>query len=136
MTVAGAPRARRRRSVTESLLSIALLLEGFVVFFVTLTVFGLGVVQPAFAFGGGAALLLLLVVATRVLRYRWGVRVGWVAQLALLATGLIVPAMFFVSAIFIGLWIFCLVQGRRIDRRKAQLGYDPASEHQGKEETA
>lgn len=120
MTESRASTPRRRRSVTESLLSIVLLLEAFVVFFVTLTVFGLGVLPPGVAFGGGAALLLALVFTVRTLRYSWGVWVGWGMQLVLLATGLIAPAMYFVTAIFIGLWIFCFVQGRRIDRRKAE----------------
>ena len=46
------PRVRRAREATESLLSIVLLLEAVLVFFVTLVAYGLKVVPPGVAFGG------------------------------------------------------------------------------------
>lgn len=136
VTEPGPAKETGQRSLEASLLSIVLVLEAFVVFFMTLTVFGLGLLNAAVAFGGGAALLVLLLVASRSIRRRWGVLIGWAMQGALLATGIIVPAMFIVAPIFIALWIFCFVQGRRIDRRKAQGASGDTSEKQGKEETA
>ncbi len=121
MSDAGASRPpRRARTATESLLSIVLVLEAIVIFFVTLTVFGLGQLPPAVAFGGGAALVVILLLATRLLRYSWGVWVGWVLQGVLAALGFIQPAVFIVAALFIAMWIYCVVQGRRIDTRNAQ----------------
>ena len=85
---AGQParKPRRQRSATESLLSVVLILEAVVVFFGTLVIFGLRVVDPVLAFGGGAALILLLVIAARVVRWRWGQWLGHALQLVLLAT--------------------------------------------------
>lgn len=114
-----ATRPRRERSATESLLSITLALEAILVFFVTLTVFGLKALEPVPAFVGGAVLIVLLVLTGRLVRYRWGVWIGWALQLVLLATGFLLPIMFVVAAIFVGVWVFCFVKGRQLDRAKA-----------------
>jgi hypothetical protein len=112
-------RARRERSATESLLSIVLLLEAVLVFFIALTAFGLRVLPAGAAFGGGAALLVSLLVIGRLVRYRWGVWLGWLAQAVLLATGLLLPLMWFIGAVFAALWTYCAITGRRLDRRNA-----------------
>lgn len=112
-------RPRRQRSLTESLLSIVLGLEAVLVFFIALTVFGLHALPPAVAFGGGAALAVVLALATRVVRWNWGVWVGWALQLVLLATGLLLPALYIVAAVFIAMWVYCFVRARRIDRDNA-----------------
>ncbi|WP_394768383.1 DUF4233 domain-containing protein [Lacisediminihabitans sp.] len=127
MTAQPAPgRARRERSATESLLSIVLLLEAVLVFFIALTAFGLRVLPAAAAFGGGAALLVALLVVGRLVRYRWGVWLGWLAQAVLLATGFLLPLMWFIGAVFAALWIYCAITGRRLDRRNAL--YRPAAD--------
>ncbi|MCU1558275.1 MAG: hypothetical protein JWN09_2270 [Microbacteriaceae bacterium] len=118
------PRARtprRQRSATESLLSIALLLEAVLVFFITITVFGLNVLPAGLAFGGGAVLFVVLLLDGRLVRYPAGVWLGWALQAVLVAAGLLVPLMYFVGAIFLAIWIYCFVAGRRLDRRNAQL---------------
>ncbi len=112
------PRVRRERSATESLLSIALVLEAFLVFFVTLTVFGLRALPPVPAFVGGATLIVALVVTGRLVRYPWGVWLGWVLQAVLIATGFLIPIMFGIGAAFAGIWIFCFIKGRQLDRAK------------------
>ena len=111
-----APRSRRQRSLTESLLTIVLALEAVLVFFVALTVFGLHALPPVAAFGGGAVLVILLALTTRIVRYSWGVWVGWVLQVALLATGILLPVLYIVAAVFVAMWIFCFVRARQIDR--------------------
>lgn len=109
------------RSATESLLSITLALEAILVFFVTLTAFGLKALEPVPAFVGGGVLLVLLVLTGRFVKYPWGIGLGWVLQAVLLATGFLLPIMFFVGAIFVGIWIYCFVKGRQLDRAKAQF---------------
>lgn len=118
---------RRERSVTESLLSIVLVLEVILVFFVALTAFGLKAVEPATAFVGGAVLVVVLIATTRLLRFPWGVWLGWVMQAVILATGFLLPIMFLVGAVFLALWIYCFVRGRQIDAQKAAFA---ASEQQ------
>ena len=120
MRAAATPRVRRQRSLTESLLSIVLTLEAILVFFIALTVYGLHALSPALAFGGGAALAIVLLAATRIMRYGWGVWVGWVLQAGILATGLLLPALYIAAAFFIAMWVFCFVRGRQIDRQNAR----------------
>ncbi len=122
-------RQRRQRSARESLLSIALGLEAALMFFVTLAVFRFDVLPPALAFGGGAACIVLLLLVGRVLRHPVGVWLGWALQLALIATGFLLPLMFFIGAGFAAIWVYCFVMGTRLDRRNAALraAADPES---------
>ena len=112
-------RVRRLRSATESLLSIALLLEAVLVFFVVMVAYGLKVLPPGTVFGGGALLVVLLIVAGRLAGRAAGVWLGWVLQAALIAIGFLLPLMYFIGAIFAVIWIYCFITGRRLDRQKA-----------------
>ena len=119
----GAKRVPRQRSVTESLLSIVLGIEAFVLFFAGLVAFGLKVLEPAFpawvALPAAGVLILLLVATTAVLRFAWGRAVGWVLQAVLIALGILLPLMYVVGGGFALLWIFCFTRGRRIDASRA-----------------
>jgi hypothetical protein len=116
---------RRTRGVTESLLSIVLVLEASVLFFAGLVAFGLKVLEPALpawaALVGAAVFILLLLGATATLRFRWGIWLGWVLQAAFVALGILLPVMWVVGAGFVLLWIFCLTRGRRIEAARADL---------------
>ena len=67
----------------------------------------------AAGFGGGAAVLAL--VAAGLLRSRIGFVLGWLAQIAGLAMGLLTPSMFVVGAILAGVWVLAFVLGKRLD---------------------
>jgi hypothetical protein len=116
-------RPRRTRTVTESLLSITLLLEAIVLFFASLTAFGLKVLEPAFpawvALPAGAVFIAVLLATSAVLRFGWGMALGWVLQAAYIALGLLVPAMYVVGVGFAALWIYCFTRGRRIDASRS-----------------
>lgn len=112
---------RPRRSATESLLSIALVLDALLVFFVIMTAFGLDLLPPGVVFGGGAALILALVLTGRLVKHPWGIWIGHALQLVLIALGFLLPVMFFIGALFAALWIFCFIAGRRLDRRNAAI---------------
>jgi hypothetical protein len=107
--------------VTESLLSIVLGLEAILLFFVALTAFGLKALPPAAALGGGVGLIVALAIAGGLVRYRWGVWLGWVLQAVLLATGIVLPLMYLVAAVFVAIWIFCFVRGRQLDSARRQF---------------
>jgi hypothetical protein len=92
-----------------------LVLEAILVFFVTLAVYGLKALEPAPAFIGGAVLIGALILTSRTVRYRWGVWLGWGMQAVLLATGILLPVMYFIAAGFIAIWIYCFVKGKQID---------------------
>jgi len=123
-------RPRRRRSVTESLLSIVLVLEACVLFFAGLVAFGLKVLEPALpawaALPAAGVFILLLLATTTVLRFRWGVAVGWVLQGAFVALGILMPLMYAIGALFVVLWVYCFTRGRSIDAARAAQADDPA----------
>ena len=112
-------RRRRTRSTQESLGSIVLGFEVIVVFLAALVAFGLRALPAATALGGGAALIAVMLVTVGLLRYRWGFALGWVVELAIVATGFVLQAMFIVGGFFAILWVYCMIQGARIDREKA-----------------
>lgn len=112
---------KRARSTTESLLSIVLLLEAFLVFFAALTAFGLESLPAPVALGGGAGFIVLLVLVGRLVRYPWGVWLGWALQAALIALGLLLPLMYIIGAGFLALYAYCYVTGRSIDRARALI---------------
>ncbi|MBX3100158.1 MAG: DUF4233 domain-containing protein [Salinibacterium sp.] len=118
------------RTTTETLLSIVLGLEATLMFFVTLTAFGLKAVPPVTAFVGGGALIVALVLTAGALRFRWGVWLGWALQAVLVATGILLPIMFVVAAGFVAIWVYCFVKGRQIDRAR---GLSLAKSHNYKE---
>jgi hypothetical protein len=113
-------RPRRRRSVTESLLSIVLLLEAIVVFFVILVFFGLHTLSPAVAFGGGAAAIVVILITIALLRWPAGVAIGWIIQGGFIALGLLNPVMYVVGVGFAAFWVWCFVRARQIDARRRE----------------
>jgi len=113
-------RQRRPRSVTESLLSIVLVIEAVVMLFASLTAFGLKVLDPNWlALVYGAAFIAVLLATTAVLRWRAGQVFGWVLQAALVALGILMPFMYVIGAGLALFWIWCFTRGRRIDASRA-----------------
>ncbi|MEU9115496.1 DUF4233 domain-containing protein [Streptomyces sp. NPDC048483] len=49
-----------------------------------------------------------------------GVQMGWALQIALIASGFVVPTMFFLGAVFAALWWASVHFGRKIDEAKAR----------------
>ncbi|WP_255951728.1 DUF4233 domain-containing protein [Streptomyces odontomachi] len=66
----------------------------------------------------GVAMLLSLLLCGMVTR-PGGVQLGWVLQIALIAAGFAVPAMFFLGAAFAALWWCSVHFGRKVDELKA-----------------
>ncbi|WP_314175189.1 DUF4233 domain-containing protein [Streptomyces winkii] len=67
----------------------------------------------------GAAMALCLLLCGTLTR-RGGVPLGWALQLALIAAGSVVPAMYFLGACFAGLWWASVHFGRKVDEAKAE----------------
>lgn len=112
-------RGGRPRSVRGSLLSIVLGFEIVVVFLGALVAFGLDALEPAVAFIGGGVLLVVMVVTLGIVQFRAGAVIGTVVQAAIVASGFLVPVMFFIGGTFAAVWVYCLIVGTGIDRRNA-----------------
>ncbi len=105
-----------------------LVFEGLVVFFATLVARTLSDVDHATLWAVGATLAVACLVAAGLLGRPWGYAVGTVLQVAVIAAGLVVPAMFFLGLVFAGLWGLALYLGRRVARlqREAEGRDSPA----------
>lgn len=121
-------------SVRRTLASIVLAFEVVVVFLGALVIWGLAPTEngtwnlpPWVALAAGGVLILGLVATIGLLRFSWGFIVGWVLQVLIVAAGFLNPAMFFVGAVFGGMWWYCMVAGARIDRDRTASA-DPGKE--------
>ncbi|MEU3523566.1 DUF4233 domain-containing protein [Streptomyces sp. NPDC038707] len=68
----------------------------------------------------GIAMLLCVLLCGMVTR-PGGVALGWALQLALIASGVFVPTMFFMGAVFAALWWASVHFGRKVDEAKARF---------------
>lgn len=65
--------------------------------------------------------MALCVLLCGVLTRPGGIQLGWALQIALVASGFFVPTMFFMGAVFAGLWWASVHYGRKIDEAKARF---------------
>ncbi|MEU8518133.1 DUF4233 domain-containing protein [Streptomyces sp. NBC_01216] len=64
--------------------------------------------------------MLLSVLLCGMLTRPGGLQLGWALQAALIASGFVVPVMFFLGAVFAVLWWASIHYGRKIDEAKAR----------------
>lgn len=102
-----------------------LVFEAMVVVFASLVAKDLSALSTTQAVGGGALLAVVLVLSSGVLGRPGGYWWGSLLQVAVVATGAVVPVMIGIGLLFTGLWVAALVIGTRIERERAALG-EPA----------
>ena len=116
------PSAPRRRpsSVKRSLASITLGFELVVIFLAALVIaFGPGAVLPPWVMlVVGGVVCVLTVVTIGLLNHEWAYGLGWAVQAVVVLSGFFNPAMFFIGALFAGMWAYSMVTGARLDRQK------------------
>ena len=116
-------RQRPARGAREALLRIVHGLQAAGIAFGALAVWGVTRDWPApVAF---VAVGVLLIATMPLLRHAWGWIVSLAAQVAIAALALVEPVWGVVAAVLIGLWIFCFVKARGIERQRAAAGLDP-----------
>ncbi|WP_432039205.1 DUF4233 domain-containing protein [Streptomyces cucumeris] len=64
--------------------------------------------------------MVLCVLLCGMLSRPGAVQIGWALQLGLVLSGLVVPVMFFLGAVFAGLWWASVHFGRKVDAAKAR----------------
>jgi hypothetical protein len=106
------------RSPRRTLAAATVSLEAFVVFFAGLVAKDLSALSTGAALGLFSALAVACLVTAGVLRRPWGYAFGWVVQAAVILSGIWVPVMFFLGAVFAVLWWVALSQGARIERER------------------
>jgi hypothetical protein len=102
-----------------------LVFEGLVIFFATLVALDLTDVDHAvlWAVGSGGALLCFALAG--LIRRPWALPAGSVLQAAVVATGFVVPVMFFLGVLFGALWFLVLHLGRKVERLEAARAAGP-----------
>lgn len=113
------PRPRPARSARALFAATLLFSEALVVLFAGLVAYGLRLTSvPVLLIGGGVLALWAVVAGALVRRGVVGYVLGSVLQLALLATGIVVPMMFLIGAVFAVLWLVSLRVGGQIDAER------------------
>lgn len=95
--------------------SAVLGMEAIVILLATTWASAMGPASPAVAWALGVLLMVLLVAGTRVVTKPYGVTVGWILQVLVLATAFVVPPMWIVGGVFAILWFFAVRTARRVD---------------------
>ncbi|MEV5071482.1 DUF4233 domain-containing protein [Microbacterium sp. LMI12-1-1.1] len=131
MSAEHAPRTRRPRGAAESLATIVLGFESIIAFLAGLVIYGLGAlpapIAPWWGVVAGTVLALLMIATTRVVRYRWGIVLGWVLQGIIALGAFLVPALAIVALIFGTMYGYATIKGAALDRRNARLAANPPS---------
>lgn len=127
-------RIKPRKSALVQFTSLTLQLEAFCVIFAAAALFGLrgsvyekGPVEisdPALIWVVGGVLFVILLVLSRLTARPAGLAGGTIAQVLVIATGLALPMMYLVAAVFVAMWIASLRIGARVDRERRE--YDAA----------
>jgi hypothetical protein len=104
------------------LCSAILLLEAIVLGLATPVLISVESVDTARALWVGLGLTVACLVTTGLLRFAWAYYLGWAIQVAAIALGLEIGAMFALGAIFLVLWITAVRLGRTIDHDRAAVG--------------
>jgi Protein of unknown function (DUF4233) len=96
-----------------------LVFEGMVVFFAMLVALDLSDVDNATLWWVGSTTLVACVVLAGLLRRSGAIAAGSVLQVLIIGTGVVVPTMYFLGALFAGLWFLAIFLGRRVERLQA-----------------
>jgi hypothetical protein len=99
-----------------------LLLEAIVLGLATPVLISVESVDTTRALWVGLGLTVACLVTAGLLRFAWAYYLGWAVQVAALALGFEITAMFVLGAIFLLLWITAVRLGRTIDRDRAVGG--------------
>jgi len=103
-----AERAVRADRATRGAAAAVLCLEALVVLLlpraIAFTPSGLGGARTAVLI----SLAVLMIIAAGLLRRPWGIAVGSAMQVLFLLTGFVLPAMFFIGALFVLVWLWLL----------------------------
>lgn len=83
---------------------------------------------PALTVGLGLAVACLLLAG--MLRHAWAYALGWVVQVAAIALGVVVGAMFVLGPVFAALWAGAVLLGDKIERERAEA-YDAYDRERG-----
>lgn len=98
--------------------STVLILEALVVLLAIPIAINVSDANATYALIIGIALAGLLVLTVGVITRPIAVPIGWVLQVLVIASGIVVPTMFFIGGLFALLWFYAVRNGQRVDRAR------------------
>ncbi|WP_410538549.1 DUF4233 domain-containing protein [Streptomyces sp. KL2] len=104
----------------RTLCASTLIGEFLVIGFASLVATRLGGLPAGTVWAVGGTAMVLCLLLCGMLGRPGGLQLGWALQIGLIASGFAVPAMFFLGAVFAGLWWASIHFGRVIDEAKAR----------------
>ncbi len=115
---------RPARGAAESLATIVLGFESLVVFLGGLAIYGLKAlpapIEQWWGIVAGAVLAVVMILTTRVLRYPWGIWLGWALQAVVALGAFLVPSLGLVALLFGAMYGYATIKGAALDRRNAR----------------
>ena len=117
--------AKPQRSALMVFTQATLMLEGITALFATITVAGLQrageIAAPAQTiWAGGLATAVCMVLATGFMDRRWGIWLGGLLQLPMVAAFPVSAAVAFIGVVFAAVWFTGVWLGAKIDRERAE----------------
>lgn len=94
--------------------------EIIVIFIAGLTAYGLNMAPTAQVWVTTGAVGLLCMIALGLARLPVGIGFAGGVQLILIASGLIIPSMWFLGGLFAVIWLVGVILGHKIDREKRE----------------
>lgn len=114
----------------RTLCAATLMGEFFVIGFAGLVAMKLSGLSMATVWTVCGVAMVLCVLLCGVLTRPGAVGVGWALQIALVLSGFVVPAMFFLGVAFGALWWASVHFGRKVDEAKARFAAQAAAAEQ------
>src|SRR5204863_50011 len=118
------PAAAGEELTMRTLCASTLIGEFFVIGFAGLVAMQLNGVPTATVWTVSGIAMLLSVLLCGMLTRPGGVQLGWALQIALIASGFVIPTMFFLGAVFAALWWASVHFGRKVDAARARVEAD------------
>ncbi|MFS0854293.1 DUF4233 domain-containing protein [Microbacterium sp. 179-I 3D4 NHS] len=116
-----APR-RAPRTLVQKLAPVVLGFEAIVIFLAGLTIFGLRTLPEGipqwWGIVGGAVVALACIAISGMITRPWAISAGWVIQVIVAVSAILVPAILLVVLIFGGMWGYATIMGARLDARR------------------
>ncbi len=112
--------------------AIVLGFESIIVFLGGLAIYGLKVLPEAipswWGIVAGVVVAVLMLLTALILRYPWGIWIGWALQAIVALGAFLVPGLAIVAVIFGGMYGYATIKGASLDRRNARLAANPPTE--------
>jgi hypothetical protein len=109
-----------KRSLRRAMCAGMLGLQAVVLFLTGVVSIGMTDIGAGTSLAMGLGLAVLCIVAAGMLGRPGGYALGWLVQVVSISLGFVIPAMFFLGAVFAILWGTSYVLGARIDDERAE----------------